>query len=176
MKLKINQAEIELLKGDITESDTDAIVNAANTRLVLGAGVAGAIRVKGGPLIQEECSAIGHCDVGEAVITSGGNLTADHVIHAVGPQKGEGNENEKLRNATLNSLRLADEHRLSSITFPAISTGVYGFPIEECAQIMLDAVREYVSGTTGLRLIRFALFDTKSLEVFEKHLASMAQT
>lgn len=112
MKLKINQSEIELQKGDITESDTDAVVNAANSNLTLGAGVAGAIRTKGGPLIQEECRLLGHCPVGEAVITSGGNLKADYVIHAVGPRYGEGGEDEKLRSATLSSLRLADDHLL----------------------------------------------------------------
>lgn len=176
MKLKIHQSEIELRKGDLTESDTDAIVNAANSDLVLGAGVAGAIRAKGGPLIHEECKIIGHCPVGEAVITSGGNLKADYVIHAVGPRQGEGDENEKLKNATLSSLRLADDNLLVSISFPAISTGVFGFPIEDCARIMLETVQAYLSGNTGLRLVRFVLFDAKSLEVFEKQLASMTET
>ncbi|MCF8721354.1 macro domain-containing protein [Nitrospina gracilis] len=175
MKLKINQSEIELQKGDITESDTDAVVNAANSNLTLGAGVAGAIRTKGGPLIQEECRLLGHCPVGEAVITSGGNLKADYVIHAVGPRYGEGGEDEKLRSATLSSLRLADDHLLTSISFPAISTGVFGFPIQDCARIMLSATEGYLSGKTGLRRVRFVLFDAKSLEVFEKQLSSMAE-
>ncbi|MGP0565868.1 MULTISPECIES: macro domain-containing protein [unclassified Nitrospina] len=175
MKLKINQSEIELQKGDITESETDAIVNAANSSLTLGAGVAGAIRTKGGPLIHEECKLIGHCPVGEAVITSGGNLKADYVIHAVGPRYGEGEEDEKLRNATLSSLRLADDHLLTSISFPAISTGVFGFPIEDCARIMLSAVEGYLSGKTGLHRVRFVLFDAKSLEIFEKQLSLMTE-
>ncbi|MEE8268629.1 MAG: macro domain-containing protein, partial [Nitrospinaceae bacterium] len=98
MKLQVNQSEIELVQGDITESDTDAIVNAANSQLTLGAGVAGAIRSKGGPSIQEECNAIGHCPVGGAVITGGGNLKARHVIHTVGPRQGEGDEETKLKN------------------------------------------------------------------------------
>jgi len=114
MKLRVNNSEIELVQGDITESDTDAIVNAANSQLVLGAGVAGAIRTKGGPAIQEECNAIGHCPVGGAVITSGGNLKARHVIHAVGPRQGEGNEEEKLKNATLSSLKVAEKNNLKS--------------------------------------------------------------
>ncbi len=92
MKLQVNQSEIELIQGDITENDTDAIVNAASSQLILGAGVAGAIRSKGGPSIQEECNAIGHCPVGGAVITGGGNLKARHVVHAVGPRQGEGDE------------------------------------------------------------------------------------
>ena len=111
MKLQVNHSEIELIQGDITESGTDAIINAANDRLILGAGVAGAIRTQGGPSIQEECNAIGHCPVGGAVITGGGNLNARHVIHAVGPRQGEGDEETKLKNATLNSLKVADQNQ-----------------------------------------------------------------
>ena len=167
MKLQINQSEIELVQGDITESDTDAIVNAANSQLILGAGVAGAIRSKGGPSIQEECDTIGHCPVGGAVITGGGNLKAKHVIHAVGPRQGEGDEEAKLKNATLNSLKVADQNNCKSITFPAISTGVYGFPLEACARIMLTATREYLSGTTNIECVVFALFDDTSFKAFE---------
>jgi O-acetyl-ADP-ribose deacetylase (regulator of RNase III) len=168
MKLQVNQSEIELVQGDITESDTDAIVNAANSQLILGAGVAGAIRTKGGPSIQEECNAIGHCPVGGAVITSGGNLNARHVIHAVGPRQGEGDEEEKLKNATLNSLKVADQNHLKSITFPAISTGIYGFPIDACARIMLTTTKEYLTGTTKIERIVFALFDEKSFNAFNE--------
>ena len=167
MKLKVNQSEIELVQGDITESDTDAIVNAANEQLVLGAGVAGAIRLKGGASIQEECSVIGHCPVGGAVITGGGNLKAKHVIHAVGPRQGEGDEETKLKNATLNSLKVAEENNLKSITFPAISTGIFGFPLDACARIMLTTVKEYLSGTTNIKRIVFALFDDESLQAFK---------
>ncbi|MDH5763671.1 MAG: macro domain-containing protein [Nitrospinota bacterium] len=170
MKLKVNNSEIELVQGDITESDTDAIVNAANSQLILGAGVAGAIRTRGGPSIQEECNAIGHCPVGGAVITGGGNLKARHVIHAVGPRQGEGDEEAKLKNATLNSLKVAEENQLESITFPAISTGIYGFPLDACARIMLTTTREYLSGSTQIQRVVFALFDEKSLEVFAKKL------
>jgi O-acetyl-ADP-ribose deacetylase (regulator of RNase III) len=173
MKLQVNNSEIELVQGDITESDTDAIVNAANSQLILGAGVAGAIRTKGGPSIQEECDAIGHCPVGGAVITGGGNLRARHVIHAVGPRQGEGDEEEKLKNATLNSLKVAEQNNLKSITFPAISTGVYGFPLDACARIMLTTVKEYLSGTTKIQRVVFALFDYKSLEVFKKQLSQL---
>lgn len=173
MKLKINKSVIELVQGDITESETDAIVNAANSQLVLGAGVAGAIRSKGGPSIQEECSAIGHCPVGDAVVTSGGQLKAKFVIHAVGPRMGEGDEENKLAGATLNSLRRAEEKGLSSLTFPAISAGVFGFPIDSCAEIMLAATRKYLSGNTGIKKVVFALFDSNSFEAFKKKMENL---
>jgi len=173
MKLQINQSEIEVRLDDITECDTDAIVNAANSRLVLGAGVAGAIDSKGGPSIQEECDAIGHCPVGGAVITGGGRLRARHVIHAVGPRQGEGDEENKLKNATLNSLKVADEHNLKTLAFPAISTGIFGYPMDACARIMLTAARDYLSGKTGIRRVIFALFSDSSLKVFEDQLKSM---
>ena len=115
MKVNINQSSIELIDGDITEQDTDAIVNAANAQLILGAGVAGAIKRKGGPKIQKECNEIRGTIVGGAVITSGGNLKARHVIHAVGPRMGEGDEDNKLKNATLNSLKVAEKKGLKSI-------------------------------------------------------------
>src|SRR5512147_568686 len=121
MEVKIAGRTLGLVEGDITEMDTDAIVNAANAQLVLGGGVAGAIRRKGGPQIQAECDKIGGTFVGGAVITTGGKLKAKHVIHAVGPRMGEGDEDDKLKNATLNSLKVADENRLKSVAFPAIS-------------------------------------------------------
>ena len=136
--VKIGKTSLELVQGDITDMDCDAIVNAADTDLVLGGGVAGAIRRKGGPAIQEECSKIGRIKVGETVITTGGNLKAKYVIHAVGPRFGEGDEDRKLASATLNSLKLADRHGLRSIAFPAISTGVFGFPVDRCASVMLS--------------------------------------
>jgi O-acetyl-ADP-ribose deacetylase len=166
--------KLELVEGDITELDTDAIVNAANARLVLGAGVAGAIRRKGGPGIQQECDRIGGTFVGGAVITTGGTLKARHVIHAVGPQMGEGNEEEKLRNATRNALKLADEHGLKSIAFPAISTGIFGFPIRRCAAIMLQTTVEYLRGDTGLQRVVFCLFGRDSYNVFAAELREIA--
>ncbi|MHC4352224.1 MAG: macro domain-containing protein, partial [Planctomycetota bacterium] len=150
MQANIGNHILELLEGDITQVDTDAIVNAANAQLVLGGGVAGAIRRKGGPRIQAECDEIGGTFVGGAVITTGGNLKAGHVIHAVGPRMGEGNEDDKLRNATLNSLKVADENHLKSISLPAISTGIFGFPIERCARIMLETTISYLQGTPDL--------------------------
>ena len=173
MKLQVNNSKIELVQGDITENDTDAIVNAANSQLVLGAGVAGAIRSKGGPSIQEECNAIGHCPVGGAVITGGGKLKARHVIHAVGPRQGEGDEEAKLKNATLSSLKVAEENNLKSIAFPAISTGIYGFPLDACARIMLTTVKEYLTGPTKIERVVFALFDDKSFKVFEDQMKNL---
>ena len=170
MKVKINNRVLELLDGDLTETVADAIVNAANARLILGGGVAGAIHRKGGPKIQEECNKIGGTFVGGAVITTGGNLKAEYVIHAVGPRMGEGDEDQKLKNATLNSLKVADENNLKSISFPAISTGIFGFPIERCAEIMLRTTIDYLKGQTGLEKVVFCLFGTDSYEVFESRL------
>ena len=174
MEVKIAGRTLELVEGDITEMDTDAIVNAANAQLVLGGGVAGAIRRKGGPRIQEECDRIGGTFVGGAALTTGGKLKARHVIHAVGPRMGEGDEDEKLRNATVNALKLADEHGLKSIAFPAISTGIFGFPIQRCAEIMLTTAIEYLRGETGLERVVFCLFGQDSFEVFGDQLRRIA--
>jgi len=170
MKVNIEKCVLELLEGDITEMQTDAIVNAANARLILGGGVAGAIKRKGGPEIQQQCNKIGGTFIGGAVITGAGNLKAKYVIHAVGPRAGEANADEKLKNATLNSLKLADEKRLKSISFPAISTGVFGFPIERCAEIMLRTAIDYLRGRTGLEKVVFCLFGRDSYEVFANQL------
>lgn len=168
MNYAINHTTIIIKLGDITEEDTQAIVNAANRELQHGAGVAGAIVQKGGSNIQEESDRIGTVETGNAAITSGGNLKANFVIHAVGPRMGEGNEDEKLRLATWNSLRLADEGLIQSIAFPAISTGIFGYPIDRCAFIMLEAVRKYCKGETAIREIRFCLFDEAAFKVFEE--------
>lgn len=170
MQANIGNHILELLEGDITEMDTDAIVNAANAQLVLGGGVAGAIRRKGGPRIQAECDEIGGTVVGGAVITTGGRLKAGHVIHAVGPRMGEGNEDEKLRNATLNSLKVADENHLKSISLPAISTGIFGFPMDRCAKIMLETAIDYLRGVTSLDRVVFCLFGHDSYDVFADRL------
>ncbi len=166
MECRINRSIIDLVEGDITEQETDAIVNAANGQLVLGGGVAGAIRRKGGAAIQAECSEKAPISVGEAVITTGGDLKAKYVIHAVGPRMGEGDEDTKLQDATLNSLNVADANKLKSIAFPAISTGIFGYPMERCAQIMLRAVIEYLSDDTGLERVVFCLYDRKSYNTF----------
>ena len=171
MQRKIKNTILELIQDDITEMNTDAIVNAANAGLILGGGVAGAIQKKGGPAIQDECDKIGGTFVGGAVKTSGGNLKAKYVIHAVGPQMGEGDEDQKLKNATLNSLKLADEENIKSLSFPAISTGIFGFPIDRCAQIMLQTTIDYLKNQTNIEKVVFCLFEQKSFKVFENQLA-----
>ncbi|MFQ5651265.1 MAG: macro domain-containing protein [bacterium] len=173
MQIQINNKALELAEGDITDLSTDAIVNAANSALLLGGGVAGAIRFKGGPSIQQECSNIGHCPVGGAVITGAGNLPARHVIHAVGPRMGEGDEDAKLRNATLSSLTVADDNQLRSIAFPAISTGIFGFPIERCAEIMLMAAIEYLRRETRLEKVVFCLYGRSAFNVFKETLQEL---
>jgi len=171
MKVNVGNSILELLEGDITEMQTEVIVNAANAQLILGGGVAGAIRTKGGPTIQKECNKIGGTFVGWAVITIGGNLKAQYVIHAVGPRMGEGDEDRKLKNATLNSLKLADEKNLKSSSFPAVSAGIFGFPIGRCAGIMLRTAMDYLKGQTGLERVVFCLFGRDSYQVFEKQLS-----
>jgi O-acetyl-ADP-ribose deacetylase len=165
------RAKIVLRQGDLTEADVDAIVNAANNDLMLGGGVAGAIRIKGGPTIQQECDRIGTIALGEAAITGAGRLRARHVIHAASMRLGESTSEANLRASTRNSLTRANENALKTIAFPAIGTGIAGFPIERCAQVMLHEVREHLSGKTTLERIDFVLFDRRSLEIFERALA-----
>ena len=164
----IGNGRLHLLVGDITEMETDAIVNAANAQLIMGGGVAGAIRRKGGPAIQEECNRIGGTFVGGAVITTAGNLKAKKVIHAVGPRMGEGNEDEKLRNATRNSLKVAEENGLTSIAFPAISTGIFGYPVDRCAKIILKEAADYLRSHTQIKDIYFCLWQPDVYDVFLK--------
>ena len=171
--VKINNSELELALGDITELEVDAIVNAANAALFLGGGVAGAIRRRGGPSIQEECNKIRGTHVGGAVLTTGGNLKAKYVIHAVGPIHGEEHENEKLKDATLNSLILSDKNNLKSIAFPAISTGIFGFPKERCAKIMLSTTIAYLEGFTKLDKVIYCLYDTNTFEIFKNTLQAL---
>ncbi|SHF46969.1 O-acetyl-ADP-ribose deacetylase (regulator of RNase III), contains Macro domain [Desulfacinum infernum DSM 9756] len=171
---KVGTKTIRLVQGDITEMETDAIVNAANAQLILGGGVAGAIRTKGGPSIQEECNRIGGTHVGGAVITGAGNLKARYVIHAVGPRMGEGDEDRKLEDATRNSLLRATEKSLESVAFPAISTGIFGFPKDRCARIMLKTVAEFLKNEkTTLQEVVFCLWGEEDLRVFRKALGEM---
>lgn len=176
MENVVNGRKILLIQGDLTELDVDAIVNAANDRLILGGGVAGAIRTKGGPGIQEECNRIGGTTVGGAVVTGAGNLKARYVIHAVGPRMGEGSEDEKLYQATLNSLKRATEKKIRSLAFPAVSTGIFGFPKDRCARIMLSAVTSFLEKEeTSLTEVLFCLWSAEDLEIFENTLRSMKE-
>jgi O-acetyl-ADP-ribose deacetylase (regulator of RNase III) len=162
------EEKIVIMQGDITDMKTDAIVNAANTDLALGAGVAGAIRRKGGPSIQEECNRIGHIPLGEAAITGGGNLAARHIIHAASMGREGLTTQTSLRDSVRASLRRAEENALRTIAFPAIGTGVAGFPMERCARIMLEEARDYLAAQPGssLEKIYFVLFDTDALRTF----------
>jgi O-acetyl-ADP-ribose deacetylase len=160
--------KVTLLQGDLTEMDTDAIVNAANNDLQLGGGVAGAIRRKGGEAVQKECDEIGSIPVGGAAITTGGNLKARYVIHAASMQLGGRTTPQALRTSTAYSLRVAEEKGLKSIAFPAVGTGIAGFPMQECAEIMLREVLDHLKRGSSLEKVYFVLFDSGSLKTFEK--------
>ena len=176
MEIKINSTTLSLIKGDITMEDTDAIVNAANSRLAGGGGVDGAIHRAGGPKIMDECRKIGGCPTGSAVITTGGNLKAKYVIHTVGPvyRDGKNREAELLSSAYRKSLELAASKEIKSIAFPSISTGAYGYPINEASEIALKTVMEFIKTAVALlQIIRFALFSDKDLKVYEETLRSI---
>jgi O-acetyl-ADP-ribose deacetylase (regulator of RNase III) len=160
--------KIVIQQGDLTEMDTDAIVNAANNDLQLGGGVAGAIRRKGGEEIQRECDAIGSIPVGYAAVTGGGKLKARHVIHAASMQLGGRTTAAMLGNSVAHSLRIATERGLKTIAFPAIGTGIAGFPLEECAAIMLHEVAQHLKSESSLEKIYFVLFDDHACDVFTR--------
>jgi O-acetyl-ADP-ribose deacetylase (regulator of RNase III) len=162
------EEKIVLLQGDLTEMEVDAVVNAANNDLQLGGGVAGAIRRKGGDQIQRECNDIGSIPVGGAAITSGGKLRARFVIHAASMQFGGETTAHALRSSTAHSLRIAAETGLRTIAFPAVGTGIAGFPLPECARIMLREVAEHLKKPTSIEKIYFALFDAQALSEFDK--------
>ncbi len=166
---KIGKTAVRLVSADLTERDVDAIVNAANSRLQHGGGVAGAIVRKGGRIIQEESDKIGYVPVGGAAITTGGKLKARYVIHAVGPRMGEGDEDNKLRAAIRSVLKLAAEKRLKSIPIPAISAGIFGFPKDRCARILVGETGAFLKGNaaTSLELVEFCIFDKEAFGFFE---------
>ena len=159
---------IVIQQGDLTEMEVDAIVNAANNDLQLGGGVAGAIRRKGGPAIQEECDRIGAIAIGQAAITTGGKLKARYVIHAASMQLGGRTTAESLRASTRNSLARAVEKGLKTVAFPAVGTGIAGFSLRQCAEIMLDEVVKHLKGKTTLQRVHFVLFDAPARETFEQ--------
>jgi len=171
----IDGKKIKLVKGNIVLLEVEAIVNAANKSLILGGGVAGAIRNFGGPSIQEECNKLGSIEVGEAVITKAGNLKAKYVIHAAGPVYGEGDENQKLTKATLNSLRIAQRKKIKNIAFPAISTGIFHFPLQRCSQIMLKVAMEFLEKNDFPQEIIFCLYDDEAYSVFKNTLEKLSE-
>ena len=170
MQIKIGSSLLELVEGDITKQDTEAIANAANSNLAGGGGVDGAIHRAGGPSIMDECGKIGGCPTGEARLTSGGNLMAKYVFHAVGPiySGGANGEPELLKNAYLSCLNLASKNAVKSIAFPSISTGVYGYPIEEAARTALTTVIDYLKTHQEINLVRFVLFGSDAYSKYEK--------
>lgn len=180
METEIGKTKLSLIQGDITLQETEAIVNAANTSLLGGGGVDGAIHRAGGSKILEEYKAIrakqGGCPTGEAVITSGGNMKAKYVVHTVGPVWSGGNRNEEqlLRNAYYNSLNLAGENGIKSVSFPSISTGVYRFPIDKASRIALNTVKEFLQKHNFVE-VRFVLFSERDLKVYEDALREICK-
>lgn len=173
----LNGLKIRAVKGDLTERDVDAIVNAANSRLQHGGGVAGAIVRRGGNIIQQESDKIGYLGVGEAAITTAGALKARFVIHAVGPRMGEGNEDEKLSSAVESSLKLAEGNKLKSISFPAVSSGIFGFPKDRCAGILVETAARFARENIkdrNLELIEFCLFDDETARLFARELERLS--
>jgi len=175
MQVKVGESRLELVQGDITQQDTEAIVNAANSSLLGGGGVDGAIHRAGGPQILEECRKIGGCPPGEARITTGGRLKAKYVIHTVGPiyHDGRSGEAQTLANAYHNSLALASQHGIQSLAFPSISTGAYGYPITEAASIALRTVTDYLQAHPEVELVRFVLFGQAAYEAYENALKAL---
>lgn len=164
---KLGSKTIRLVEGNIALLEVEAIVNAANKNLKLGGGVAGAIRSFGGPSIQEECDRLSPIEVGQAVITGAGKLKAKYVIHAVGPVYGEGDEERKLASATRRSLEIARDRQIKSIAFPAISTGIFGFPLDRCSEIMLREAIEFGRANDYPHLIIFCLYGQEAYKIFE---------
>ena len=180
MEVKINQATISLVQGDITRQSLDAIVNAANSSLMGGGGVDGAIHRAGGPRILEECKKIvarqGRLPTGKAVITTGGNLPAKYVIHTVGPvwHGGSANEDQLLASAYRESLLLAEKHKLKSLAFPSISTGAYGYPVDMAAKVAVQTVAAFLKNEAfSVREVKFVLFDTTTYETYARALGEV---
>ena len=170
MRYPIDHGSIEVLQGDITEQETGAIVNAANNHLWMGGGVAGAIKRKGGEEIEREAVAQGPVAVGAAVLTGPGKLKAQHVIHAAVMGQDLHTDAGKILSATRSSLQLAETKQISSISFPAIGTGVGGFSIFHCAKIMLSEAVGFLTQSTHLKHVRFVLFDKETFDAFEEEL------
>lgn len=175
MNVKIGNREIEVVKGDITEATTDAIVNAANNHLWMGAGVAGAIKRKGGIEIEREAVSKGPIKVGEALITGAGKLKAKYVIHGAGMGQDLRTDAHKVKEATHNSLKLTELHKIASVAFPAIGTGVGGFPLGQCAEIMVGEALDFLRKSKHLQKVVFVLFDEPAVNAFQLALKSHAQ-
>jgi len=170
MRKESQKIKISVIQGDITEQEVDAIVNAANNHLWMGVGVAGAIKRKGGNEIEKEAMSKGPIPVGEAVVTKAGKLKAKYVIHAAVMGQDLITNEEHIKNAALNSLKRAEELKIKSIAFPAFGTGVGGFPVDECARVMLAEVKDFSKNAKFLKEVRFVLFDKKSYDIWSVRL------
>jgi O-acetyl-ADP-ribose deacetylase (regulator of RNase III) len=176
MQFHVGESVVDLVQGDITREDVDAIVNAANSSLLGGGGVDGAIHRAAGPELLAETRTLGGCPTGEARITKGYRLKARHVIHAVGPvYHGRPQDAELLASAYRTSMELAAQHHLTSVAFPAISTGVYGYPLDEAAPIALATVKAFLEQHPEIRLVRFVLFDRQAYAAFERAAQQLLQ-
>jgi len=175
MEVKVGTSTLELVEGDITRQDTDAVVNAANAALRPGGGVDGAIHRAGGPAIEAACRQLGGCPTGEARVTTGGNLKARYVIHTVGPVYRDGGhgEPELLASCYRESLKLASANGIKSLAFPSISTGVYGYPMEDAARIALKAVTDYLAHHPEIERVRLVLFGRAAYEVYAQALQEL---
>jgi len=175
-KINIGNSSIELIVGDITKQKTDAVVNAANKRLAPGGGVAGAIHRAAGSQLWEECKKLGGCETGKAKITKGYNLPASFIIHTVGPiYSGSADDPKNLASCYKESLKLAQNKQIKSISFPALSTGYFGYPLKDAARIALETVISELKNTNKIGLVRFVLFDSKAFEVHEEILNSITK-
>jgi O-acetyl-ADP-ribose deacetylase (regulator of RNase III) len=172
-ELKVKQSVIRLTVEFIIDLDVDAVVYYARPDLALGSGFGAAIATKGGPKIQEELKRIGGSETTEAVITSGGNLKAKHIIHAVGPRFQEEDLEEKLRCTTLNALRRAEENKIHRLAFPAMGAGFYGVPLEVCARVTLEAAKKYLEESRSLREVIFCLRDSREYKSFQAQMEKM---
>lgn len=177
MKVNIKQSQLEVVQSDITQQDTEAVGNAANAALAGGGGVDGAIHRAGGSAIMSELKArYKGCPTGSAVITGGGNLKAKYVIHAVGPRySGSPKDPQLLSGAYRKSLELCTEYKISSIAFPSISTGVYGYPVEEASRIALKTVIDYLKNHPEIKFVRFVLFDSNTFRVYKEALKELTE-
>jgi len=171
---KINGCAIRIARGDITALDgVDAFVYDARSDLALGSGYGGAIAVRGGPSVQEELKKIGRCEVGNAVVTAGGKMKAKFIVHAVGPHFQEADEDGKLRQAALAALRCAEEKGIRRLAFPPMCYGFYGFPLDKCARILFEALREHLGGKSALQEVVICLKDTREVPAFDAQLQKL---
>lgn len=177
MKATVQKSILEIVRGDITQQDIEAVGNAANSALAGGGGVDGAIHRAGGPTLMSELKAkYKGCPTGSAVITSGGNLKAKYVIHAVGPRySASPRDPELLSSAYQKSLELCTQNKISSIAFPSISTGIYGYPVEEASRIALKTIMDYLKNHPEIKLVRFVLFDSNTFEIYQEALKELTK-